>query len=55
MSFADATPERKKVAFEHFLRHINRVFVNYYGKEFVDQRKISVGFSDDLKVNILGM
>lgn len=55
MSFANPTPERKKAAFEKFLHHINRVFVSYYWKEFVDQRKISVGFSDDLKVNILGM
>jgi hypothetical protein len=55
LSLNNSTPERKKVAFEKFLYHIHRIFVSYYWENVVDQRKISVGFSDDLKVNILGM
>lgn len=55
MSFANPTSEKKKAAFEKFLQHIKRIFTHYYGEEFVRQRKLSVGFSDDLKINILGM
>ncbi len=44
--------DKKTWAFEKFVQHVISIFTTYYGKEFVNQRKISVWFSDDSKSNI---
>lgn len=43
---------RKNSSFEHFIPHIKWVFTWYYGKNFLEKRKIRMGFSDDNQKNI---
>lgn len=45
-------PETKNAAFEQFVLHIKKVFEGYYGAEFLINRRIRVGFSDDAHANI---
>ncbi|MDD3262607.1 MAG: hypothetical protein PHR61_02070 [Candidatus Absconditabacteria bacterium] len=51
----DPMYEKKTKSFENFVQHVISVFNNYYGKQFMNKRHISVGFSDDSKSNINGM
>ena len=45
-------PETKNAAFEQFTLHIKKVFEGYYGAEFLINRRIRIGFSDDANANI---
>ena len=45
-------PETKNAAFEQFVLHVKKVFESYYGANFLTNRKIRLGFSDDTNANI---
>lgn len=49
---SDSMPSRKNAAFEQFVLHIKNVFSHYYGANFLSNRKIRLGFSDDTHKNI---
>ncbi len=49
---SDSMPDRKNSAFEAFVLHIKKVFDANYGQNFLSDRKIRVGFSDDSNSNI---
>lgn len=49
---SDSMPDRKNAAFEAFVVHIKKVFDTHYGQNFLSDRKIRVGFSDDSNSNI---
>ena len=45
-------PDTKNAAFEAFVLHVKKIFTRYYGANFLADRKIRVGFSDDTNSNI---
>lgn len=47
-----STWQRKLVWFEMFIGHLNKVFESYTSSSYLKNKKISVGFSDDLWENI---
>jgi hypothetical protein len=52
MQLSDPMPARKNAAFERFVLHNKRLFQKYYGADFMNNRKIRIGFSDDTNKNI---
>jgi hypothetical protein len=46
---------RKNMGFQKFVEHVQDTFTQYYGDEFRDYKKFSVGFSDDSPHNIQQM
>ncbi|MCF7834938.1 hypothetical protein K9M48_02685 [Candidatus Gracilibacteria bacterium] len=50
-----STRERKLVGFEAFLNHLYKVFEKYTSNIYLENKKISIGFSDDFYENVDGM
>jgi len=55
MTLKDTMSDRKNAAFEQFVLLSKRVFTGYYGTELLKNRKIRIGFSDDVEKNIRGI
>lgn len=46
-TLSDKMPDRKNAAFEKFVLHTKKIFETYYWANFMANRKIRIGFSDD--------
>lgn len=51
-TLVDPLADRKNIAFEQFVLHVKKIFKSYYGANFLENRKIRIGFSDDNHLNI---